>query len=81
MRSLGKAAARGIAEALHLSVKTVESHRHRINGKLKLEDGAELVRFALQLVKGSGPANSDGSYSLKVIWGFTLPLRCMFGAI
>jgi DNA-binding NarL/FixJ family response regulator len=43
VRSLGRAAgSRQIAEALHLSVKTVESHRHRINRTLKLEDGAEL---------------------------------------
>ena len=46
---------RQIAEALHLSVKTVESHRQRIKGKLKLEDGAELVRFAVQLVESGSP--------------------------
>jgi DNA-binding NarL/FixJ family response regulator len=42
---------RQIAEALHLSVKTIESHRQRIKTKLKLDDGAELVRFAVQLVE------------------------------
>ena len=50
VRSLGRArGTRQIAEALHFSVKTVKSHRHRINGTLKLEDGAELVasRYSL----------------------------------
>jgi DNA-binding NarL/FixJ family response regulator len=44
-------ATRQIAEGLHLSVKTIESHRQRIKAKLKLEDGAELVRFAVQFVE------------------------------
>ncbi len=36
-----------IAERLHLSVKTVETHRDRIKKKLDLKDGAELVRRAI----------------------------------
>ncbi|MFL5075180.1 MAG: response regulator transcription factor, partial [Microvirga sp.] len=36
-----------IAEQLYLSVRTVESHRARIQQKLGLSSRAELVRFAL----------------------------------
>jgi DNA-binding NarL/FixJ family response regulator len=36
------------AHALHLSVKTVESHRQRIKRKLNLRTGLQLVHFALQ---------------------------------
>jgi DNA-binding NarL/FixJ family response regulator len=38
----------GIAERLHLSVKTIETYRDRIRQKLNLSDGAELVRCAVQ---------------------------------
>jgi DNA-binding NarL/FixJ family response regulator len=37
---------REIAQQLHLSVKTIESHREHIKQKLALESGAELVRHA-----------------------------------
>jgi DNA-binding NarL/FixJ family response regulator len=37
-----------IAERLHLSTKTVESHREKIKRKLHLESAAELVRYAVQ---------------------------------
>lgn len=37
---------RQIADALHLSVKTIEAHRQRIKGKLELASGAQLVQFA-----------------------------------
>ena len=39
---------RDIAEKLFLSVKTVEAHRERIKEKLKLKNGAELLRYAMQ---------------------------------
>ena len=39
-----------IAELLHLSVKTVESHRLHIKEKLGLKSSTELVRFALEWV-------------------------------
>ena len=39
---------RDIAEQLHLSVKTVESHRLHIKEKLGLGSAPELVRFAMQ---------------------------------
>lgn len=37
-----------IAEQLHLSVKTVESHREKIKKKLNLATGSELARYAVQ---------------------------------
>jgi DNA-binding NarL/FixJ family response regulator len=42
---------RQIAEALHLSVKTVEVHRLHIKEKLELEDAPSLVRFAVRWVE------------------------------
>ena len=41
---------RPIAAALHVSIKTVESHRAHIKEKLQLNDTVELVRYALQWV-------------------------------
>ncbi len=40
----------GIADSLHLSVKTVESHRLHIKEKLGLKNATELVRFAVDWV-------------------------------
>lgn len=37
-----------IAAHLHLSIKTVETYRDRIREKLKLRDGTELARHAIQ---------------------------------
>jgi DNA-binding NarL/FixJ family response regulator len=46
---------RETANSLHLSVKTVESHRQRIKRKLNLTSGSQLVRYALLgLSKQSG---------------------------
>ncbi|MGB6308345.1 MAG: response regulator transcription factor [Steroidobacteraceae bacterium] len=38
---------RETAVSLHLSIKTVESHRQRIKRKLNLRTGAQLVRYAV----------------------------------
>ena len=38
-----------IAKKMHLSAKTVETYRNRIRIKLKLSDGADLLRYALLL--------------------------------
>lgn len=50
-------ATREIANSLHLSVKTVETHRARIKEKLQLKTGAELVRHAVQWVHMEGQEN------------------------
>lgn len=42
---------RRIAEDLHLSVKTIESHRENIKHKLKLSDAVELLQHAIQWVR------------------------------
>jgi DNA-binding NarL/FixJ family response regulator len=47
---------RQIAEELHLSVKTVESHRAHIKEKLNLKTAPEMVRFAVQWVSEQGQA-------------------------
>ncbi len=39
-----------IAQRLHLGIKTVETHRQRIKGKLDLKNSLELVRHATQWV-------------------------------
>jgi DNA-binding NarL/FixJ family response regulator len=43
-----------ISKALHLSVKTVDTHRHRIKRKLQLDDANKLVREATQWVLENG---------------------------
>lgn len=43
-----------ISRALHLSVKTVETHRQRIKHKLQIEDASKLVREATQWVLENG---------------------------
>jgi len=45
---------RQIAQKLHLSVKTVESHRENIKIKLGLADGSELLRHAIEWVRSQG---------------------------
>ena len=42
---------RPIAEKLHLSVKTIESHRAHIKEKLRLKNATELVHHAIQWVQ------------------------------
>jgi DNA-binding NarL/FixJ family response regulator len=48
---------REIAAQLHLSTKTVETHRMNLAGKLKLKSAAELLRFALQYVEKEASGN------------------------
>ena len=43
-----------ISKVLHLSVKTVDTHRHRIKCKLQLDDANKLVREATQWVLENG---------------------------
>jgi len=40
---------KGIAENLHLSIHTVESHRKKVHSKLKVSSVAELVKKAIEL--------------------------------
>jgi DNA-binding NarL/FixJ family response regulator len=42
---------RHIAAVLHVSIKTVESHRAHVKEKLQLNDTTELVRYAMQWVE------------------------------
>jgi len=51
---------RAIAEALHISVKTVESYRARLKEKINLRSGTELVRFAIRWV-ADAPKREAGS--------------------
>jgi DNA-binding NarL/FixJ family response regulator len=46
---------RGIAQHLHLSVKTVEVHRANIKKKLELQNGADLVRYAIRWTEAKNP--------------------------
>ena len=57
-RLIGEARSnREIAEHLHLSAKTVETHRMNLMRKLKLKGTAELLRFALQYVEKGAAAD------------------------
>ena len=47
-----------IAETLHLSRKTIESHREHIKGKLGLRDGSELIQRAIQWARAT-PESAD----------------------
>jgi DNA-binding NarL/FixJ family response regulator len=55
-RGLGTAA---IAEALALSIKTIETHRSRMRSKLGLKDTTELIRYAA--LWAQRPASESGS--------------------
>jgi DNA-binding NarL/FixJ family response regulator len=46
-----------IAEKLHLSIKTVETHRENIKHKLKLSNAAELVHYATNWVSSQSSAH------------------------
>lgn len=49
---------REVAEALHISIKTVQAHREHIKEKLELEDGLSLTRFAVNWVESGGGAGA-----------------------
>jgi DNA-binding NarL/FixJ family response regulator len=51
---------REIASALHISVKTVETHRENIKTKLNLKDAAGLVHYALMMQGTQGFGKSYG---------------------
>ncbi|MDX1530206.1 MAG: response regulator transcription factor, partial [Rhodothermales bacterium] len=51
---------REIAERLHISPKTVESHRSRMKQKLSVETGNELMRRAVQWVEAMGSPVEGG---------------------
>ncbi|HWD20283.1 MAG TPA: response regulator transcription factor [Verrucomicrobiae bacterium] len=52
---------RPIAEKLHLSVKTIESHRAHIKEKLNLQNATELVHHAIQWVQSEKLAVPGGA--------------------
>lgn len=47
-------ATKEIAKSLNISSKTVESHRGNMRQKLKLNSGAELLRFAISHCEKTG---------------------------
>lgn len=49
-----------IAAALHISVKTVETHRAKLRRKLALRTGAELMRYAVAWRYAEGRGVPDG---------------------
>jgi DNA-binding NarL/FixJ family response regulator len=52
---------RQMAQSLHLSAKTVESHRQSVKRKLGLQTGAQLLRYAINFVDASvRDAGSEG---------------------
>jgi DNA-binding NarL/FixJ family response regulator len=55
-----------IAARLHLSIKTVETHRENIKFKLKLSNATELIRHATSWVNSQGSANGDFAGGLKI---------------
>ena len=44
-----------IAERLHISIRTVESHRYNLMQKLDIKNTAEMVRFAIMRSNGGNP--------------------------
>jgi DNA-binding NarL/FixJ family response regulator len=53
-----------IADRLHISMKTVASHRENIKLKLKLRDGEQLARFAIHWLRYR---NSDPDATISVV--------------
>jgi len=47
-----------IADRLHLSIKTVASHRENIKQKLRSKDGNELMRFAIHWARYRDPSQT-----------------------
>jgi DNA-binding NarL/FixJ family response regulator len=57
LHSLGKGmSTRETAHSLNLSIKTIESHRQRIKGKLNLRSGTQLMQFAVNWFCASSAA-------------------------
>ena len=54
---------RPISEKLHLSIKTIESHRAHIKEKLNLQNASELVHHAIQWVQSERTLNGGGEVS------------------
>jgi DNA-binding NarL/FixJ family response regulator len=54
---------RAVAERLHLSVKTIESHRAHIKEKLNLQTAPELVHHAIQWVQSERSVSGAGGES------------------
>jgi DNA-binding NarL/FixJ family response regulator len=54
---------RPIAEKLHLSVKTIESHRAHIKEKLNLQTATELVHHAIQWVQSERVVGVEAGHS------------------
>jgi DNA-binding NarL/FixJ family response regulator len=50
---------RETAKSLHLSIKTVESHRQRLKTKLCLNTGTQLVQYAINWFAGQDAARRD----------------------
>lgn len=50
-----------IAHALHLSIKTISTHKTHILEKLQLDSTASLIRFGLEHQAGSPPTDNGGS--------------------
>ncbi len=48
---------RQVASKLNLSVKTIDSYREHLKLKLQLESGKDLVRYAIQWMKGAAPSS------------------------
>jgi DNA-binding NarL/FixJ family response regulator len=48
---------RQVAAKLNLSVKTIDSYREHLKLKLQLESGKDLVRYAIQWMKGAAPTS------------------------
>jgi DNA-binding NarL/FixJ family response regulator len=70
LRLIGKGAStRETAQQLHLSIKTVESHRQRIKRKLHLTSGVQLLRYALMSHAQTHANSAAGNHHLL------LPLR------
>jgi DNA-binding NarL/FixJ family response regulator len=62
LHMIGKGAStRETAQRLHLSIKTVESHRQRIKRKLHLTTGAQLVRYAVLSHAQAWPNEDPGN--------------------
>jgi len=49
-----------IADALYLSVKTIETHRQNVKKKLGLASGTQLVRYAVNWVETEGGKKNGG---------------------